>query len=494
MKQPDIVIIGAGFAGRSIADEIFSKGILGKVIAFIDDSPDKIGTEIDGIPVMGPIEDFPEINKQLQVREALIAIPTVEKNQLKRIYTCLTDAAVAKIRIIPSVSQIIDGDPHLIQTREIDPQDLLGRTPVTISLKESLAYLRGKRVLITGAGGSIGSELSRQLLFGGAERLYLFGHGENSIYEIDRELRLLQEEGVGEEATIVPIIGDLQEREFIRFLFKRLRADVVFHCAAYKHVPLVEANPVEAVKNNVFGTLNLVDACRESETSKLVLISTDKAVRPISVYGASKSAAETIVLQEGCGGVDGGPTECMVVRFGNVLGSRGSITPLFQKQILKGGPVTITEPGVKRFFMTIPEAASLVLQTGGVGRSGGLYILDMGEPVLIEDLARQMIQFYGFEPEKDIEIRYIGLRPGEKMSERLWDRGKKPLPTEHARVLTLPNHSNGDIDLKGLLAELKPVCFYTENEASLYRNKNHLKQIIHKYMPTVPYDEDESAF
>jgi FlaA1/EpsC-like NDP-sugar epimerase len=489
MKQPDIVIIGAGFAGRSIAEEIRGKGILGKVAAFIDDDPAKIGTAVDGIPVFGPIRDFAAINKELQVREGLIAVPTAEKQQLKRIYEYLTEANVTKIRIIPSVSQIIDGDPHLIQTREIDPQDLLGRTPVTIPLKESLTYLRGKRVLITGAGGSIGSELARQLLFGGAERLYLFGHGENSIYEIDRELRLLQEEGVGDKATIVPVIGDLQDREFIHFLFQRLRADVVFHCAAYKHVPLVEANPVEAVKNNVFGTLHLTEACRDSETSKLVLISTDKAVRPVSVYGASKSIAEQIVLRE-----NGGGTECMVVRFGNVLGSRGSITPLFQKQILKGGPVTITDPGVKRFFMTIPEAASLVLQTGGVGTGGGLYILDMGDPVLIEDLARQMIQFYGFEPEKDIEIRYIGLRPGEKMLEQLWDSGKTPKPTEHARVLTLPKESAGELDIPGILAELEPVCFFSETDGELYRNRNYLKKIIHGRIPTVPYDSNDAAF
>jgi FlaA1/EpsC-like NDP-sugar epimerase len=489
MKQPDIVIIGAGFAGRSIAEEIRGKGILGKVAAFIDDNPAKIGTAVDGIPVLGPIRDFPAINKKLQVREGLIAVPAAEKHQLKRIYEYLTEANVTKIRIIPSVSQIIDGDPHLIQTREIDPQDLLGRTPVTIPLKESLAYLRGKRVLITGAGGSIGSELARQLLFGGAERLYLFGHGENSIYEIDRELRLLQEEGVGDKATIVPVIGDLQDREFVRFLFQRLRADVVFHCAAYKHVHLVEANPVEAVKNNVFGTLHLAEACGDSETSKLVFISTDKAVSPVSVYGASKSIAEQIILR-----ANGAGTECMVVRFGNVLGSRGSITPLFQKQILKGGPVTITDPGVKRFFMTIPEAASLVLQTGGVGTGGGLYILDMGDPVLIEDLARQMIQFYGFEPEKDIEIRYIGLRPGEKMIEQLWDPGKTPEPTAHARVLTLPEGSAGGLDIPGILAELEPVCFFSETDGAMYRNRNYLKKIIHSRIPTVPYDSNETAF
>ncbi len=489
MKQPDIIIIGAGFAGRSIAKEIRAKGILGKVIAFIDDNPDKIGSTLDDIPVYGPIDALPNINNKLKVREGLIAIPTAEKGQLQRVYNALTEANIPKIRIIPSVSQIIDGDPHLIQTREIDPQDLLGRTPVTIPLKESLAYLRGKRVLITGAGGSIGSELSRQLLFGGAERLYLFGHGENSIYEIDRELRLLQEEGVGDKATIVPVIGDLQDNDFVDFLLHRLHADIVFHCAAYKHVPLVESNPVEAVKNNVFGTLNLVKACTNARTSKLVFISTDKAVNPISIYGASKWIAERIVLEE-----NGGQTERMVVRFGNVLGSRGSITPLFRKQILKGGPVTITDPQAKRFFMTIPEAASLVLQTGGVGEAGGLYILDMGEPVLIEDLARQMIQFYGFEPEKDISIKYIGLRSGEKMTEQLWNAGNHPEQTEHARVLRLKTNSRGELDLPTLITAFEPVCFFSPTNPILYRNKNYLKKVIHEHIKTVPYNEDEAAF
>lgn len=491
MKRPSMVIIGAGFAGRAIAEEIKSKGILGKTTAFIDDDEKKIGSTVDGIPVLGPISRISTLKERLGAEEALIAIPTAEKKQLRRIYQYLKEARFSKIRILPGISQIIDGDPHLIQAREVDPQDLLGRTPVAIPLKESLSYLRGKRVLITGAGGSIGSELSRQLLSGGAERLYLFGHGENSIYEIERELRLLQEEGVGDKATIVPIIGELQDRDYIRFILGRLKADVIFHCAAYKHVPMVEANPIEAIKNNVFGTKTLAEASIEMEISKLVFISTDKSVSPVSIYGASKYIAEQIVL----GHRDESPrTSCMVVRFGNVLGSRGSIVPLLRKQIEKGGPVTITDPKAKRFFMTIPEAASLVLKTGGMGKNGGLYVLDMGEPILIEDLARQMISFYGYTPEKDIKIQYIGLRPGEKLEEQLWNGGENPVSTEHVRVLTIPSMQIETDKLKSLLTRLEPVCFFRSDRPEEYRNKIRLKKIIGDFIPSIKIDQNETPY
>jgi len=287
-KKSSIYIIGAGFAGTAIAGEIRRKGIFGDVVAFLDDDPGKIGSRIDQIPVLGPIRDVVSLLRRTPADEAIIAIPGASRDKLRDLYRLLKKAEFAKIRILPGISQIVEGAAHLILAREIDPQDLLARSPVTINLTRSLAYLRGRRVLITGAGGSIGAELSRQLLSGGAERLYLFGHGENSIYEIDRELRILQEEGVGEKATIVPVIGDLKDADYTRFILKRLKADVVFHCAAYKHVPMTEANPVEAIKNNVFGTRNLVDASLQAGTRRFVLISTDKTVGPRSVYGVTK--------------------------------------------------------------------------------------------------------------------------------------------------------------------------------------------------------------
>ncbi|MDR0315713.1 MAG: polysaccharide biosynthesis protein, partial [Treponema sp.] len=408
-KTGRLYIIGAGFAGRTLANELKAKAIFGEVVAFLDDDPEKIGRRIENIPVLGPIRDVAKLLRMNPADEAIIAIPSASREYLKELYTILKKAGFERIRILPGISQIIDGDAHLIQTRSIDPQDLLGRTPVAIQLKQSLAYLRGKRVLVTGAGGSIGSELCRQLLSAGAARLYLFGHGENSIYQIDRELRLLQEEGVGEKASLVPVIGDLKDAEYMNYIIGQLRADVVFHTAAYKHVPMMEENPVAAIENNVMGTDNLIRAVIAHKVQRFVHITTDKAVDPVSVYGASKYLCEQLALEAAASaGTGTAAPNFMVVRFGNVLGSRGSIVPLFQKQIEKGGPVTVTHPDMRRWFMTIPEACSLVLKAGGVGENGRLYLLDMGEPVRIRDLAEQMIRFYGFEPETEIKIEYTG--------------------------------------------------------------------------------------
>ncbi|MFC2420012.1 MAG: polysaccharide biosynthesis protein, partial [Treponema maltophilum] len=400
-----IYIIGAGFAGQMIAAEINRKKIFGKTAAFIDDDPNLIGKTVDNIPVLGPIDQFISFLRHTDRDEAIIAMPSASKERIKKVYETLTKAGFSRIKILPALSQIIDGSAHLVQAREIDPLDVLGRTPVTVSLKESLAYLRGKRVLITGAGGSIGSELARQLLSGGAQRLYLFGHGENSIYQIDKELHILQKEGIGEKAVIVPVIGDLKNREYMRYILSKLQASVIFHCAAYKHVPLMEENPVAVMENNVFGTKNLLDAAAENGVERFVLISTDKAVEPVSVYGVSKMLCEKLVLETAQNIKI--PGAYMFVRFGNVLGSRGSILPLFAEQLKTGGPLTVTDPNMKRFFMTIPEACSLVLKTGGVGINAASYLLDMGDPIRIEDIARQFIRFSGLEPETDVAIRYI---------------------------------------------------------------------------------------
>lgn len=485
-KQSNIYIIGAGFAGHEIAAQIRSKSILGNVVAFLDDSPGKIGTAIDGIPVYGPISSLQSIMEHTPADEALIAIPGASSEQLRRIFTILQNSSLSRIRILPRLSQIIDGDAHLIQTREISAQDLLGRDQISLRMKESLDYLKGRRVLITGAGGSIGSELARQLLSGGAERLYLFDHGENNVYEIDKELRILQEEGVGDSATIVPIIGEMQDPAYMDFIIRRLKADVIFHCAAYKHVPLLEENPIEAIKNNVFGTKSVVDAARNNRVPRFVFISTDKAVDPTSIYGASKCIAEEIVLSS-----NGSYGDYMVVRFGNVIGSRGSIVPLFTKQILKGGPVTLTHPEATRFFMTIPEAASLVLKAGGVGRGDNVYILDMGDPVPIKELAEQMIRFYGYTPEKDIPIRYIGLRPGEKKTERLWSDGEKLEPTEHEDINRLVRRPRFSVSMEEVLRELHDFCFFNPEQSGRYRNRRLLREIIRRYLPTVREVENE---
>jgi len=488
-RDTRIFIIGAGFAGKAIAREIMSNRVAGVVAAFIDDDIDKIGTSVDEIPILGPIKSCAGLLSNPQNAEALIAIPRASTERLKEIYDILRKAEFKRIRILPGISQIVSGDAHFIQTRDIDPQDLLGRTPVNIDLKESLSYLRGKRVLITGAGGSIGSELCRQLLSGGAERLYLFGHGENSIYRIDKELRKLQAGGVGDKATIVPVIGELQDRDYMFFILKRLKADVIFHCAAYKHVPMMEYNPIEAVKNNVFGTKNVVDAAEEAGVERFVLISTDKAVSPSCVYGASKNIAENIVLNR-----KSETSQFMVVRFGNVLGSRGSIVPLFKEQILSGGPVTLTHPETSRFFMTIPEAATLVLRTGGVGTGGNLYILDMGEPLKIIDMARQMIRFYGFR-EEDIDISYIGMRPGEKVHETLWNHEDTPIQTEFSKIMRLPNRKGSNpAELEEMLSDLCRICFPGSENNELYRNRVELRRIINSYLPTVEVPANEPQY
>ena len=484
-----IYIVGAGNAGLTIANEIKSRAIFGRVVAFLDDDPGKIGKHPLGIPVIGPIADVAPLLNTTPDDEAIIAIPSGPTEQIRRIYDLLARADFSRIRILPGIAQILEGDAHLIQTRDINPEDLLSRTPVKVSLRESLAYVRGRRVLVTGAGGSIGSELSRQLLSGGAARLYLFGHGENSIYGIDHELRLLQKEGVGEAATIVPIVGELQDRDYMRYIMGRLRADVVFHTAAHKHVPLMEENPVSAVQNNVFGTRNLLEASVAAGVDRFVMISTDKAADPYCVYGASKLLAEELVLRERRRG-----RRYTVVRFGNVLASRGSILPLFQAQIRAGGPVTLTHPEATRFFMTIPEASSLVLKAGGIEADGDMFLLDMGEPVSIRDLIHQMIRFHGYEPERDIPIVVTGLRPGEKLHERLWSERETPKPTSHAGILSITKSAAAVEDLDGLLARLEPICFHDPRAAGVYRNRRVLKRVVRQAVPTLEVPQDEPEY
>jgi FlaA1/EpsC-like NDP-sugar epimerase len=488
-KSGRLYIIGAGFAGQTLANEIKAKAIFGEVVAFLDDDPEKIGRRIEEIPVLGPIRDVARLLRMNPADEAIIAIPGAGREYLKELYGILKKAGFEKIRILPGISQILEGEAHLIQTRSIDPQDLLGRNPVAINLRQSLAYLRGKRVLVTGAGGSIGSELCRQLLSGGASRLYLFGHGENSIYQIDRELRVLQEEGVGEKAALVPVIGDLKDAEYMDYILGHLKAEVVFHTAAYKHVPMMEENPVAAIENNLLGTENLIRSARNHGVRRFVHITTDKAVEPVSIYGASKYLCERLVLAA-AGEDQSRDTHFMVVRFANVLGSRGSIVPLFQRQVEKGGPVTVTHPDMKRWFMTIPEACSLVLKAGGVGENGKLYLLDMGEPVRIRDMAEQMIRFYGFEPETDIKIEYVGLRPGERLDERLWGANEEPRETGYKRILRVDEKAPCALNIRDIIRQIKPVCRRDPEQPGLYRNSDALREMLEKVIPSLSARED----
>ena len=486
-KSGRLYIIGAGFAGQNLAREIKAKGIFGEVVAFLDDDPEKIGRRIEEIPVLGPIRDVARLLRLHPADEAIIAIPSASREYLEELYQILKNAGFERIRILPGISQILDGDAHLIQTRSIDPQDLLSRTAVVVNLRKSLNYLRGKRVLVTGAGGSIGSELCRQLLSAGAARLYLFGHGENSIYQIDRELRLLQEEGVGEKAVLVPIIGDMKDSTYMDWILGRLKADVIFHTAAYKHVPMMEENPVAAIENNLFGTLNLINSAKKHKVKRFVHITTDKAVEPVSVYGVSKFLCEGLVLEAARETVSSGEASFMAVRLGNVLGSKGSIMPLFQKQIEKGGPVTVTHPEMRRWFMTIPEACSLMLEAGGVGENNSLYLLDMGSPVKIQDLAEQMIRFYGLEPMEDIGIHYVGLRPGERLDEKLmWDHETMER-TGFDRILKIEHNEIEKTDIKTIIEELRPVCSFDPSCPGKYRDHEYLRSILRKHIPSYTY-------
>lgn len=480
--ESKLYIIGAGFAGQMIAEDIKRKKIFGEIAAFLDDDEKLIGHKIEGIPVLGPIENVASVLSVNGIDEAIIAIPSAPVERIRQIYQLLKKSNFLRIKILPSISQVVNGRAHLVQAREINPLDILGRTPIIIPLHESLAYLKGKRVLITGAGGSIGSELSRQLLSGGAERIYLFGHGENSIVNIYRELHILQNEGVGEKAAVVPIIGDMKDREYVRFIISHTRADVIFHCAAYKHVPMMEENPVAVIENNVFGTKNLLDAALEFGVERFVLISTDKAVSPVSVYGVSKMLSEKLILQAAKKTTS--RQSFMFVRFGNVLGSRGSLLPIFMEQIQNGGPVTVTDKDMVRFFMTIPEACSLVLQTGGVGQNAQAYLLDMGEPVKILEIAEQIIRFSGFEPYKDMEIKFIGLRPGERLYEPLWLEEENPKPTAYKKILKLTT-KDPSYDLDALLQELKPICIWDEKQKESFRNREKLIGILRKAVPTL---------
>ncbi len=471
-----IIIIGAGIAGTSLAKELLQKSNLYIIKAFLDDDPQKIGSRIFGIPVMGPVSNALQNFGKHPQEELIIAIPSADNATIKRIYNLGKEHGFTKIHIIPSIATIIEGDAHAAQIREINPQDILGRKPAPLHITETLSWFENKRILVTGAGGSIGSELCRQLLEAGAERLYLLGHGENSIYTIDRELRDLQKGGVGTATTIVPIIGELRDRAYIYNLIKKLKVNIIFHTAAYKHVPLMEQNPVIAIENNVLGTKHLVDAAIQAGTKRFVFISTDKAVDPICIYGASKLIGEHIVLS-----AKKSQMEPIIVRFGNVLGSRGSIIPLFQHQIEYGGPVTVTHPDATRYFMTIPEACSLVLKTAHTGKSGESYIFDMGYPVRILELAENIIKFYGYEPYKDIPIEIIGLRPGEKIHESLIAQNENFEKTEFERISLLKR--NYDLlDIETLTKNLETI-FNPESES--YRNVHKLYEIIKQYVPTV---------
>ncbi|WP_243120736.1 nucleoside-diphosphate sugar epimerase/dehydratase [Pelotomaculum sp. FP] len=420
------LIIGAGDGGAMVARELKGNKSSFLPAGFIDDDPMKRNVTVLGLPVLGTREQIPEVVARLKINLVVIAMPSVEAAVIREIVD-ICRGTKAELRILPGMYQIIDGQVSVNHLRPVQLEDLLRREPVRVDLKEIAGYLGGKTVLITGAGGSIGSELCRQVAAVGPRKLVLLGHGENSIHSIWLEL----EEKFPSVALAIEI-ADIRDKPRVDNVFQTHRPDVVFHAAAHKHVPLMELHPAEAVKTNIFGTRNLAQAAVRFGASGFLLISTDKAVNPSSVMGATKRMAELIIAQENMAGI----TIFTAVRFGNVLGSSGSVVPLFKKQIARGGPVTVTHPEMKRYFMTIPEAVQLVIQAGAMARGGEVFVLDMGEPVKIVDMARDMIKLSGLEPDKDIQIKFTGVRPGEKLFEELLTAEEGSSATEHKRIFT----------------------------------------------------------
>lgn len=427
-----VLIMGAGDAGSMIVREMLRNPNLGlEPVGFVDDDSTKHGMKIHGVPVLGAREDIPALADQFEVQQVVIAMPTASGKTIRKI-VAICEKARVKTKIMPGIYELLDGTVSVNQLRDVAIEDLLRREPVRTDTTAVSALLAGKRVLITGGGGSIGSELCRQVLRCRPAEMMLVGHGENSIFAIYHELN---QSGVDPAVPIQAVVADIRFPDRITALFKQFRPEIVFHAAAHKHVPLMEMNPTEAITNNVQGTKNLLAAAIAVDAAHFVMISTDKAVNPTSVMGASKRTAELLVHQ--AAEQTGRPY--VAVRFGNVLGSRGSVVLTFEKQIAAGGPVTITDPEMKRYFMTIPEAVQLVLQAATLGTGGEVFVLDMGDPVKIVDLARDLIELSGLEEGRDIDIVFIGARPGEKLFEELFLDGEEYKRTTHEKIFIASN-------------------------------------------------------
>mgnify|MGYP006294608631 FL=1 len=423
--KKNVLIVGAGDAAEMIVREMNKHPELNKeIVALVDDNPSKVGLEIHGRRVMGDRYDIPQLLDKYNVDEVIIAIPSADGSEVKEIYE-LSNKDGVEVNIVPGVFEILNGDVNLNQIREVKVEDLLRRDQVDLNTEEICSYITNKTVIVTGGAGSIGSELCRQIARFDPEKLIIFDINENDTYFLERELN---EEH--DNLNLIPIIGSIRDRDKLLQTFKYYQPDVVFHAAAHKHVPLMEHNPEEAIKNNILGTKNVADMANEFNINRFVLVSTDKAVNPTNVMGASKRVAEMIIQQYS----KNSKTKFMAVRFGNVLGSNGSVIPIFKKQIAEGGPVTVTHPDVTRYFMTIPEAVQLVIQAGSLGDGGEVFVLDMGEPVKIMELAEDLIELSGLKVGQDIDIEIVGLRPGEKLYEELLNDNEDNIATKHKRI------------------------------------------------------------
>ena len=462
-----VMVVGAGAAGEKILRETLNtKGLHKTIVCFIDDDPHKIGRRIHGIPIVGNRESIKNSVSKYKIDEIYIALPSVDKKEVAKILNICKETK-CKLKRLPGIYQFINDEIILNKLKDVEVQDLLGRDPIRVNLDEIMSYVTNRVIMVTGGGGSIGSELCRQIAERSPKQLIIVDIYENNAYDIQLELKRKYP-----KLDLQTMIASVRDVGKVKDLFEKYHPDIVYHAAAHKHVPLMEDAPHEAIKNNVFGTLNVVKACDQYHVKKFILISTDKAVNPTNIMGASKRICEMIVQAYD----QLSKTEYVAVRFGNVLGSNGSVIPLFKKQIQNGGPVTVTHPDIIRYFMTIPEAVSLVLQAGAYAKGGEIFVLDMGKPVKILDMARNLIKLSGYEPDVDIKIEFTGLRPGEKLYEEMLmkEEGMQTTPNKLIHI----GHPI-EMDIPVFLKELDELKVIAYDESSDMRKA--VKHIVSTY-------------
>jgi len=465
-------IIGAGDVGANLAHELLARRGLGlEPVAFFDDDRSKWHSRIHGIPVVGRPEELRNQRLNLELEEAVIAMPSAPAKRIGEVVRLLQEARL-KFETVPSVDQLATGKVRVSQLRSVEIQDLLGREPVKLETENIAQLLRGKVVMVTGAGGSIGGEMCRQIVSFNPQRLLLVDQSEVQMFLMEQELIELGYGGV-----ILPLVANILDEARMAHIFARFRPAVIFHAAAHKHVPMMELQPSEAIQNNILGTARLAEMALACAAERFVLISTDKAINPTSVMGACKRLAEIFVQALHANGP--GRTKFMAVRFGNVLGSSGSVVPIFHKQIAAGGPVKVTHPDITRYFMTIPEAVGLVLQSAAQGEGGEIFVLDMGRPVKIVDLARQMIELSGLRPDEDIEIEFVGLRPGEKLFEEVSHQGENIAPTKHPKIMRFVCRPMPLEEARRILSDLTSEL----HKAEPAQLKLQLKKAVPEYQP-----------
>lgn len=471
----NVMIIGAGQAGRQLIREYaVSSHLNSRVACLIDDNPAKRGRILEGVRIVGGRRDIPQAVKRYDIRKIIFAIPSLQGAGRQEILNICSKTG-CQIQVVPGIYQLVKGEVTISKLRRVELQDLLGRDPIRVNLGEICGYINDKTVLITGGGGSIGSELCRQIARHKPRRLVIFDIYENNAYDIQMELRREHP-----ELTLDVCIGSVRDRGRVDDLLDTYQPDLIFHAAAHKHVPLMEDSPNEAIKNNVIGTLKTARTASHYQVKKFILISTDKAVNPTNIMGASKRLCEMVIQLIGRHST----TEFAAVRFGNVLGSNGSVIPLFRRQIEHGGPVTVTHPDIIRYFMTIPEAVSLVLEAGAYAKNGQIFVLNMGDPVRIADLAKNMIRLSGYEPEKEIKIKYIGLRPGEKLYEELLMNEEGMQTTENSRIFIGRQIA---FDEKVFREQIKELAKEAENECP------DICYLVKKMVPEYQYEGEKQG-